>query len=108
MQVFLQYVDGEAAQNLIEVSMAGEWDDISLGLLCRMLRTRAAGIRGKVTAKGCVIFSPKISNIPAQGIRNRPKDEAYRSSFGLCLLSCIVCIDFCRPYGMPGILMGKA
>ena len=49
----------------------------------------------------------EISNIPAQGIRNRPKDEAHRSSFGLCLLSCIVCIAFCRPYGMPGILMGK-
>lgn len=108
MQVFLQYVDGEAAQNLIEVSMAGEWDDISLGLLCWMMRVRAFGTCGKAMAKGCVIFSPKISNIPAQGIRNRPKDEAYRSSFGLCLLSCIVCIDFCRPYGMPGMLRGNA
>ena len=108
MQVFLQYVDGEAAQNLIEVSMAGEWDDISLGLLCWMMRMRAFGTCGKAMAKGCVIFSPKISNIPAQGIRNRPKDEAYRSSFGLCLLSCIVCIDFCRPYGMPGMLRGNA
>ena len=69
MQVFLQYVDGEAAQNLIEVSMAGEWDDISLGLLCWMMRMRAFGTCGKAMAKGCVIFSPKISNIPAQGIR---------------------------------------
>ena len=108
IRAFLQYVDGEAVQNLIASSMAGEWDDISSGLLCWMMRMRAFGTCGKAMAKGCVIFSPKISNIPAQGIRNRPKDEAYRSSFGLCLLSCIVCIDFCRPYGMPGILMGKA
>lgn len=100
MQVFLQYVDGEAAQNLIEVSMAGEWDDISLGLLCWMMRMRAFGTCGKAMAKGCVIFSPKISNIPAQNIRNRPKDEEHGSSFGLffyfhwfciSLMGCPVC-----------------
>ena len=64
IRAFLQYVDGEAAQRLIAVSMAREWGDISSGLLCRMLRTRAAGIRGKVTAKGCVILFSEHTPCP--------------------------------------------
>ena len=67
MQVFLQYVDGEAAQNLIEVSMAGEWDDISLGLLCWMMRMCAFGTCGKAMAKGCVIFFSENKQYPGAG-----------------------------------------
>ncbi len=105
MQVFLQYVDGEAAQNLIEVSMAREWGDISSGLLCRMLRTRAAGIRGKVTAKGCVILFSE--HTPCPGAEHTKQTEGrgtwvvFRSVFLLSLV-------LYKSYGMPGMLRGNA
>ena len=105
MQVFLQYVDGEAAQNLIEVSMAGEWDDISLGLLCWMMRMRAAGIRGKVTAKGCVILFSE--HTPCPGAEHTKQTEGrgtwvvFRSVFLLSLV-------LYKSYGMPGMLRGNA
>lgn len=106
IRAFLRYLDGEAVQKLIVVSMAREWGDISSGLLCRMMRTRAFGIRGKVTAKGCVIFFPDIRYTPAQDIRNRPKDEEHGSSFGLFFYFLLLVLY--QSYGMPGMLMGKA
>ena len=105
MQVFLQYVDGEAVQNLIASSMAREWGDISSGLLCRMLRTRAAGIRGKVTAKGCVILFSE--HTPCPGAEHTKQTEGrgtwvvFRSVFLLSLV-------LYKSYGMPGMLRGNA
>ena len=105
MQVFLQYVDGEAAQKLIVVSMAREWGDISSGLLCRMMRMRAFGIRGKVTAKGCVILFSE--HTPCPGAEHTKQTEGrgtwvvFRSVFLLSLV-------LYKSYGMPGILRGNA
>lgn len=105
IRAFLQYVDGEAAQRLIAVSMAREWGDISSGLLCRMLRTRAAGIRGKVTAKGCVILFSE--HTPYPGAEHTKQTEGrgtwvvFRSVFLLSLV-------LYKSYGMPGMLRGNA
>ena len=105
MQVFLQYVDGEAVQKLIVVSMAREWGDISSGLLCRMMRMRAFGIRGKVTAKGCVILFSE--HTPCPGAEHTKQTEGrgtwvvFRSVFLLSLV-------LYKSYGMPGILRGNA